>query len=259
MLKYIISCCFIFVTSIVTSQETGKLEETPEENSKILKEEIIAKNETLKDSTAYEKNYGLRVGIDVVKPILSIVKDNYTGFEIVGDYRIKRNFYVAAEIGIADQDTRRDTYEFTTKGTYISAGINYNFFKNWLEMDNEIYVGLRYGFSAFSQTLNRYFLYQEGTTIEGVPGAYFEPKRVEEPIHYDGLTAHWAALVFGIKVETFKNLYLGASAQFNTMLSSVEPHNFENLFVPGFNKVYSTNTGVGFNYTISYRIPLYKK
>lgn len=240
--------------TILSSQEKGDKKQTQ-------KPEVIAKTATIDTDSiiTYKKNYGLRVGIDIVKPILSIVKGNYNGFEIVGDYRLKKNLYIAAEIGVAEQDKNRDTYSFSASGSYISAGINYNTFKNWLEMDNEVYVGFRYGFSLFDQTVNHYRIFQEGTTIDGISDSYFDVKNNNIPRTYNDLTAHWMGLLFGLKVETFKNLYLGAHIQFNFILNQTQPENFQNLFIPGFNKVYSTGTGIGFGYTISYRIPLYKK
>lgn len=260
MLKYIISFCLFCITFNVVGQETeiAKESDKPEE---VQHNEVIAKTENILDSVnvRYKKKYGLRAGVDIFKPILSIVNSNFSGFDIVGDYRLKRNLYIAAEIGIAEQGVRRDTYHFTTKGSYISAGLNYNMFKNWLEMDNEIYLGVRYGFSAFSQTVDYYTLFQKGTEIDGISDSYFEPKKVEESVEYDDLTAHWTAFVFGMKVEVLKNFYLGVSTQFNIMLASTDLSNFENQYVPGFNKVFSTGTGIGFNYTVSYRIPLYKK
>jgi hypothetical protein len=254
ILKYIISCCFILCTSSITGQKKDK---PPKKE----KPEVLVKTATIKPDSivVYKKNYGLRVGVDLVKPILTAVKGNYTGFEIVADYRVKKNLYLAAEVGIAEQIKHRDTYAFTASGSYISAGINWNTFKNWLEMDNEVYVGARYGFSIFDQTVNQYTVYQEGTLIDGISGPYFEPRKNTIPRTYEDLTAHWMGLLFGLKVETFKNLYLGAYIQFNFMLAQTQPDNFQNLFVPGFNKVYSTGTGMSFGYTISYRIPLYKK
>ena len=254
ILKYIISCCFVLSTCFVTGQEE---KQTPKEN----KTDVVAKTSTIEPESlvVYKKNYGLRVGIDLVKPVLSAVKTNYNGFEIVADYRVKKNLYIAAEIGVAEQIKRRDTYAFTASGPYISAGFNYNTFKNWLEMDNEIYIGARYGFSVFDQRVDEYTIYQKGTAINGISGPYFEPRRNIVPKRYEDLTAHWMGLLFGLKVETFKNLYLGANIQFNFMLAQTQPDHFKNLFVPGFNKVYSTGTGLSFGYTISYRIPLYKK
>ena len=60
----------------------------------------------------------------------------------------------------------------------------------------------------------------------------------------------------GVKVETFKNIYLGISLRLNKLLSDTKPSNFDNLFIPGFNKVTDDNTwGSGFNYTLTYSIP----
>ena len=44
------------------------------------------------------------------------------------------------------------------------------------------------------------------------------------------------------------------------LLSDKKPDNFGNLFIPGFNKVTDENTfGSGFNYTLTYSIPLKKR
>ena len=64
----------------------------------------------------------------------------------------------------------------------------------------------------------------------------------------------------GLKVETFNNVYLGFSLRLNKLLSDSKPDNFDTLFIPGFNKVTDDNTfGSGFNYTLTYSIPLRKK
>jgi hypothetical protein len=38
-----------------------------------------------------------------------------------------------------------------------------------------------------------------------------------------------------------------------------KPSGFDNLYIPGFNRTYDGSFGVGFNYTVSYFIPIYKK
>ena len=43
------------------------------------------------------------------------------------------------------------------------------------------------------------------------------------------------------------------------MISTKEPSNFKNLYAPGFNRIYLNNMGIGFNYTISYLIPIIRK
>jgi hypothetical protein len=39
----------------------------------------------------------------------------------------------------------------------------------------------------------------------------------------------------------------------------IKAENFENLYIPGFNRTYDGDFGVGFNYTVSYFIPIYKR
>ncbi len=72
----------------------------------------------------------------------------------MGDYRLSKNYYAAAEIGSEDKTTEDDRLNTTTKGTYLKVGFDYNVYENWLDMENIISIGLRGGFSTFSQELN---------------------------------------------------------------------------------------------------------
>ncbi len=204
-----------------------------------------------KDTVKRKESYGLRVGVDLSKPLISLLEEDSKGMEVVGDMRILRNYYAAVELGYEDKISKEDYMNYTTKGSYIKAGVNYNAYKNWIGMNNEIYVGIRYGFSIFNQTLNSY--------TPNVKGTYFIPNEVLPNTEFNDLSAHWTELVFGIKAETLKNLYLGFSFSFKAMISTKEPENFKNLYVPGFNSVYLNDTGFGVNYTLSYLIPLVKK
>ncbi|HAB27539.1 MAG TPA: hypothetical protein DCE27_07155, partial [Xanthomarina gelatinilytica] len=75
-----------------------------------------------------------------------------------------------------------------------------------------------------------------------------------------GLSALWGEFIVGLKVEVLNNLYLGLNAQFKYLISQDQPDNFENLYIPGFQKTYdSGGFGFGYGYSISYLIPFYKK
>ena len=80
------------------------------------------------------------------------------------------------------------------------------------------------------------------------------------PEKFSGLSATWIEAVFGTKIEVISNVYMGASIRLGLILSQKEDERFPNLYVPGFNKVtWDSNFGVGYNYSISYFLPLYKK
>lgn len=195
--------------------------------------------------------YGLRLGIDLFKPILSLLDDDIQAFEIVADYRLKKNIYIATEIGYTDKTGQEDFLIYTAKGSYVKLGGNYNLYKNWLNMNNEIYIGFRYGFSSYSQTLNEY--------TPNYYGTYFDVPTFTPDTTIDGLTAHWGEFVIGLKVEMFNNFYLGGSIAMKKLFSQDEPDNFGNMYIPGYERVFMNNTGFSFNYTISYTIPFFKK
>lgn len=208
---------------------------------------------TSTDSIKIKEKYGLRLGVDLGKIIRSYVDDNYSGFEISGDFRLKKKLYIAAEIGLEEKNDITTYLDITTKGTYLKAGIDYNMYQNWLDMDNMIYSGFRIGASTFSHTLNEYQVY---TTNQ-----YWQSQlSSNQPQEFNDLNAVWFELILGLKAELFKNLFMGVNVQLKGLISQTEPENFTNIYIPGFNKTFdSSKIGVGYGYTISYRIPLYKK
>ena len=216
---------------------------------------ILAQNEIKTDSLATEIRYGIRLGIDISKPIRMLTDPDYKGLELVGDYRLSRNLFVAAELGNETKKITRDAVHFETSGSYLKLGVDYNLYNNWKGMDNLIVLGFRYGFSQHTQTLLGYNLLNNNQYWQ-------EDNRVTltEPKRFEGLNGHWIALQLGIKAELFRNLYMGISLQMHRLLSDKDPENFENLFIPGFNKVLTDNPyGAGLNYTISYQLPIFKK
>ena len=111
-------------------------------------------NETTRDTLKYQQKYGLRVGGDLGRIIRSVVDEDYTGFEINGDYRISKDLYIAGELGTEERTTTTDFLDVTTTGSYFKAGVDLNTYTNWLDMQNLIFIGGRVGASTFSQTIN---------------------------------------------------------------------------------------------------------
>ena len=213
----------------------------------------IIGNAQKKDTTkvVYPERYGLRVGVDLHRLTKSFYDGNYKGLEVVADYRLTRRYYIAGEIGNEEKTVDDDRLNFTTKGTYFKVGFDYNSFENWLDMENMIYVGMRYGVSSFSQTRNSYKIYD--------PTNYYGETIITSGEKFSGLNASWIEVIGGVKAELFNNLYLGFSLRLNYLVSNKRPENFDNLYIPGFNRTYDGKFGAGLNYTISYFIPIYKK
>ena len=248
MFKYSIKLILLFWVSLSLSQEAAR-------------ENLPA------DSVEYKEIYGLRLGIDLSRPIRTIFDDEYQGAEIMGDFRITQRLFLAAELG-NEKLTRAEIlgneinpnqfeiYDYESSGSYLKLGVDYNTYQNWYGMNNSIFIGGRYAASAFTQTLNNYRIYDSNRywNPDGfVPGA-------GEAEEFSGLNATWLEFLFGIKAEIFKNFFAGASVRLAYRVTNKESDRFRNLWIPGFNKVTEdSNFGVGYNYYISYLIPLYKK
>ncbi|WP_241664765.1 DUF6048 family protein [Seonamhaeicola maritimus] len=205
------------------------------------------------DSLKVKHKYGLRIGGDIGKIARSFLDDEYTGFEITADFRLKKDLYVAGELGFEEKNNITDYMDVSTSGSYLKGGIDYNMYDNWLDMDNMVFAGFRVGASSFSHDRNSYSIYSTNQ--------YWAPQFSSDSIEeFSGLTAFWAELILGMKVELFNNLYMGLNVQLKVLASETVPDNFENIYIPGFGKTYdSSGIGAGYSYTISYRIPLYKK
>ncbi len=217
--------------------------------------------------TRYEEPYGLRAGIDLSRPLLTFLDDDYTGFEIVGDYRITQKLYLAAELGnekktrgeeLGNEDNpgQFEVYNFTTSGSYLKLGVDYNTYENWYGMNNAIFIGGRFAISSHSQTLNSYTIFDSNRywSPDGfVPGAF-------EAEEFKGRSKSWIEFVFGVKAELIANFYFGASVRLGFLLNNKDDERFPDLWIPGFNKVTDDSSfGVGYNYSLTYFLPLYRK
>lgn len=217
-----------------------------------------AQTEIEKESTEtiekFPQKYGLRLGIDLLKPVRSIFDDDYTGFEIYGDYRLTHRLFLAGELGSEEKTISTDFMNVISKGSYFKAGVDYNMYTNWLDMQNMIYGGWRVGVGSFKQTLNSYTIYDPNFTYWG--SQYTSNDKIE----FKGLNAIWTELLIGIKAETLNNLFIGLNVQLKARITEKEPDGFENLFIPGFGRTYDSGRfGIGFGYNISYLIPIFKK
>jgi hypothetical protein len=211
-------------------------------------------NDTLIKKDKLLKINKIRLGLDLLKPILSSSEGDNLNYEIVGDLQLTENVYLAGEYGLVDKVIEDENINFNSTGNFLRIGFDYNMFENWIGMDNSIYVGLRYGTSSFSSKILDYNVRNKDSYFSNLVTDEFQT------IEYSNLSGNWIEILLGIKVETFKNVYLGLSLRLNKLLSDKKPDNFGNLFIPGFNKVTDENTfGSGFNYTLTYSIPLKKR
>ena len=211
-------------------------------------EEVVV--DTLKKRE--KKPYTIRFGLDLSKPVMAQFNKDFFGLELVGDIRLFSEFYGAIELGNEKKTQQSEQINLTSSGSYLKLGFDYNLYKNWKGMNNAIYLGMRIGNSLFKQKVNEYEPYQ----ID-----HYWPTEIiksgPQIREQDALTARWVEIVAGIKVKMINNLYMGFSLRLNRLMNDTRPDNFDNLYIPGFNKKTDENVwGAGFNYTLTYSIPV---
>ncbi len=204
------------------------------------------------DTLAHKEKFGLRLGVDLSKPARTLFDENYSGFEIMGDYRVYKDYYVALELGMEEKTTFDDNLISRGSGNYAKIGFDYNAHNNWAGLNNMIFGGLRYGISSFDQELIAYSI--------ATQAPFFPPDIRDEPLIFSGLNVQWLEVVVGVKTEVLNNLYLSINLQLKNRISEEKPENFDNLYIPGFGRTYlNSKFGAGFGYGISYLIPIVKK
>ena len=212
-------------------------------------------NGATQDSTLIKQKYGLRVGTDVGKLARTLIDNKYSGFELIGDFRLTNKIYLAGEFGIEQRTTEEEFITTTAEGSYLKLGIDYNLYRNWLDMDNMIFAGFRLAGSTFSQTLDSFSVYD-------VNNQYWTDNQVTvaDPEEIKGLSTTWFEVLIGIKAELLTNFYAGINVQLKGRITEDKPDDFDSLWIPGFNRTFDSGVfGWGMGYTLSYRIPVYNK
>ena len=120
ILNFSISCCVLLFSCLIEAQETEV--------------EAVEAVEAPKDTLVFKQKYGLRLGADIGKIARTLIDDDYTGFEIMGDYRLTKKLYLAGELGTEERTTTTDFLSVTATGSYLKAGIDFNSYQNWLDM-----------------------------------------------------------------------------------------------------------------------------
>jgi hypothetical protein len=199
----------------------------------------------------------LRFGTDLYRIVRSQTSDDFNGFEAVADLRVGEKFFLALELGNVETTQQVEQVNFTTKGTYLKLGFDYNMYENWQGMDNHVTVGLRFASSSHSQFLHNYTILDRTrfwpSSDLPITTGYATGER-------PNLNAQWFEVVVGFKVQLLKNIYMGLSLRLNRLLNDKLPENFDNIYIPGFNKKTEDNIfGAGFNYTLTYSLPFGSK
>ena len=127
-------------------------------------------------------------------------------------------------------------------------GVDYNYMKHLdPESTDQLLIGLRYGFSAFSHEADAISIRDDywGDFTNG-------------SVARRTLGDNWFEVATGMRAQLFNNFYLSWSVRFKVNIWQQKDEQMQPYHIPGFGRGYSNST-IGLNYSLYYKIPIYKK
>lgn len=239
----------LFFSFIGLGLNGQKIEQSKEKDSISSDEDLVEVKVVKRVRTPFQ----LRIGVDLSKPIRGLNNDDFSGIEFVGDLQFSEKIFIALEIGNESKTTQSEQINFSTNGNYIKAGLDFTISQSIEGLNNQLFLGFRFGLSSHSQQVNRYVVWNFNRFWPEREVTQSSAIKIHEP-----LSANWMEIVGGIKTEILLNFFMAFSLRLNYLLSDKIPDNFDNLYIPGFHKKTDNNEfGVGFNYTLTYALPIY--
>ena len=189
---------------------------------------------------------GMWVEFDVA-PFLASALINQNTYTTQGNIQLnlKNKYFPVFELGIAGADkTTADDIRFKTNGMFGKIGLDIPAIKpkpNSTQKSNNLLVGFRLGMSHFNYSIlnqtitDAYWGNSETFNLESIPA-----------------TKLWFEITAGIRVEVYKNLYMGWNIRNKHLITQAATGENTPWYIPGYGKA---NTAVrGFSYTFGYRL-----
>ena len=212
---------------------------------------VIETNATVSNDSL--KKFGIRIGTDLQKIIRSASSQEYNGISFNADIRFKESIFLFSEIGNEKKRVEYSSIDSEISGNYIKLGLQFKLNKDIIGLRNLIYSSFGFGISSFDQTISRYNIYNIYSDLWG-------EFTNTDAIILENLNANWIEIGFGVKTEILNNLFLGIELQLKNLIYQKNKNDIANFYIPGFNRTYeSSNFGTGFNYSLTYLIPIIKK
>lgn len=195
-----------------------------------------------------DDRYRLALGVDASRFVVPFIDKGRLGWELSADTELLKDMFVSLEFGSQTCNLTMPKYEYTSSGAYTRLGVDYNYMKHIdSESTDKLFVGLRYGFTSF---------YHQADNIQIESPVWGNIENIS--VGRNWLNANWMEVATGMRAHLFNNFYLGWSARFRIKLWLQNDPVMQPYYIPGFGRGWSS-TWVGFNYSLYYQIPLFKK
>ncbi len=188
---------------------------------------------------------GTTIGVDVFGLGAKVFGNDAISTEVGVEVNLLNRFFPVVEVGYGSIDTTHDETDIHYKAAapYFRVGMNYNFFYKKTHLPGFLYGGFRIGYTSFDYDVN----------APAMSSPYWPLPEI--PFSYKGVKTNvsWAELLGGIKVNVYKDFYMGLAMRYRIRLSQKVAENSEPWYIPGFGTNGSGKLGV--TYSLIYKLP----
>jgi len=193
------------------------------------------------------RTFGPRIGMNLARFAYIFFDPSEIGAEFSVDMEVYRNLYPAVELGYSTLNESEGDFDYAMSGAFGRVGVDYNVLhQEDRSIHHSLTVGARYGMSVFSHR----------AVNVTIPSEYWGDFLLES--YENTLTGHWIELVGAIKTELVPNLFMGWSLRYKILINPDMDPLFTPLIVPGYGRG-TQERGIGFSYSVFYKIPLLKQ
>ncbi len=146
----------------------------------------------------YKKVTYIKTGIDISKPISSIINANNTWLEIHNETNYTPNINLILDLGAGTSKTNNQYVQYKSRNYFLRTGFDKLLFKpEYSEDKSNAYIGVHYGISACKRGSATYTIYDTlfGNRNGIIPSASY--------------ILHWLELSAGFTLELKKNIFIG--------------------------------------------------
>lgn len=236
-------CRYLFI-SIICLCTTALYAQSSDERQQRLEDE---QEEEPEPRIIVRKDRGLALGIDLSPFIMRIINEETTGLAFCGHYGIVTRLFAGAEVGYDNTKYSDDNFKYTSNGTFIRIGLDYDIFNSETFPTNDnVFIGFRYCYAWQSHKCDDFT----------ITDAYWGD--LTGSVSNSSVNSHSLDILFGLRCEVINNFYMGWTFRGRFLLTSKHDDQLDPYAIAGYGS-YSQRANMGFTYTIEYQIPFNRK
>lgn len=184
----------------------------------------------------------LRVGFDIMKPILNSKASERKSYDFELDWYHRKELYFVLEGGFGSSYQDSTYLRYSSKNSFLRVGVSKSILTKLYPGDWDwAFIGMRYAMGFINRTDAVYTIYDPifGNSTGTVPGV--------------NLTAHWLELTGGVKVELYNGIFAGWNIRGRFILNGKKIRELPPPYIAGYGRG-DKNSIFDFNFYLNYAI-----